>query len=453
MINLKTIYGFNSFINCSDSLLNIDLRFSVDNRRLNEDNIYIAIVGEKYNPLNDIQKILDSGCRFMVYQASPENDKLVAPYSKMLVLIKVENIFSFIEQAGKAVANSFRTRGGKIIAISGSNGKTTTKEMLFHLFNSKLAANEVICTQHNNNNNLGVPFTLFQVSKRTKVAIVELGSNHPGEIELLARMLYPQFAVTTNIGDTHLEFFKDKECVLDEELKVADFTTKNFYLNLDDSLLEKRKKNLMNVKTFGYKGKDFLFTKEAQGVGVNGVVLTNSEITGSHNFFNLAVATVLAADILNLEIDSFCEAAKSFIPTKNRSEWLDYKGQRVFLDAYNANPSSMIAAISGFAEHLGSIGAKVEDACLIVGDMNELGDDASRYHEELAQEMEQFGFGMIHFVGRFAVDYAKGYKGSCEKFEDADALKKEYLGHIARYKYVFIKGSRSLQLETILDIR
>ena len=144
MINLKTIYGFQSYISSTDILLNIDMKLSEDNRKLDDESIFVAIVGEKYNPLKYLDQVIENECRFVVYEANKENDELTAPYFDKIVFIRVENIFKFIEEAGKAIANSFRTRGGRIIAIAGSNGKTTTKEMLYQILSEAMGEERVI---------------------------------------------------------------------------------------------------------------------------------------------------------------------------------------------------------------------------------------------------------------------------------------------------------------------
>ncbi|MBT4790853.1 MAG: UDP-N-acetylmuramoyl-tripeptide--D-alanyl-D-alanine ligase [Halobacteriovoraceae bacterium] len=452
MINLKSIYGFRSFISSTDILLNIDLSFSVDNRKLDDENIFIAIVGERFNPLDHIEKIISSECRFVIYEANPENDLKTECFKKHLVFIRVENIISFIEEAGKAVANNFRTKGGKIIAISGSNGKTTTKEMLYHLLSDVFGDEKVICTQKNNNNHLGVPFTLFDIRERTLCAIVELGSNHPGEIEVLARILYPQYAVTTNIGETHLEFFNTVAAVFKEESCVEQYVENCFYQNADDVYL----KNLVTTdltKTYGFLGKDYQFKLFEGGIEVNGHRLCNQNITGDHNYFNLALAYTMALDIFNVSKKSLIESVKTFQPTKNRSEWITHKNHKIFLDAYNANPSSMLAAVDGFNAYIIKNKISLDNVCIVIGDMNELGEKSSHYHVETGKKLNLHKFGQAYFVGIYAKQYAEGYQQSCKCFESTKEVIAEYDNLFAKYKYVFIKGSRSLQLESILDIR
>lgn len=450
MINLKELGLLNNFVGSTDRLMNVDLQLATDSRLLNEENIFIAIVGKKFNPLEHLDKVYDSGCRFVIYEKNNENEKLVQPHAKKLVFVQVKNMEEFIQEAGRVVAAKFKHRGGSIIAISGSNGKTTTKEMLFHILSKSVGEKKVICTQKNFNNHLGVPFTLFQINEETKYAIVELGSNHPGEIKVLCEILKPQYGVTTNIGDTHLEFFQNRENVFKEEGILHKYAGTKFFLNMDDALLSTIQ-NQESFHSYGVNSDQEKLGFKMNSVSINKVIVQNKNITGQHNFYNLAVAYIIAREVLG-DPSKIQEYAESFVPTKNRSEWLSINNQNIYLDAYNANPSSMILAVKGFADHLGSIGAKENESCLIIGDMNELGNDAGRYHEELGESLNKFKFGKVVFVGRHALDYDKKFSGSSILLNTSVELKNSYSKCIAEYKYVFIKGSRSLQLETILDI-
>lgn len=451
MLNLKTILGLECFIESSDRFLGLDLKVSVDNRELSEDHIFVAIVGQRYNPLEHLDKVYESGCRFLVYENNESNDQLAAKYKEKLVLIKVKNIEDFIQQAGRAVANTFRCRGGKIIAISGSNGKTTTKEMLTHILKSALGDNAIICTQKNNNNHLGVPFTLFQIEKESMFAIVELGSNHPGEIEHLCQMIQPNLGVTTNIGETHLEFFHNLDNVFKEESTLKDYVSELFFVNKDDDYLKAL--DLLNAVEFGQEAKDFKFEFNAGVAKLNNLIVENEFIFGEHNFRNLMLSIAIAHKLLGEKIGQLIKYASEFKPTFNRSQIIDTGKQKVFLDAYNANPTSMKIAIDEFLKHCASIGAAPEDICLVIGDMNELGEQSTQLHQDLAKYIDHSKVSHVLFIGRYSDAYGSCYKGAHTCFSDVSKDKDEVKQLIAKYKFVFIKGSRSLQLEAILDIR
>ena len=421
-----------------------ELNIKVDNRMLDKDSLFIAIKGERFNPLEHLEMVVKSGCKYVLCEK--QHEKLTKDYEKSLNFIFVDDIVLAIQDLGHKVAQQFKNRGGKIIAISGSNGKTTTKEMLFHLLDT-VHPSEVICTQKNNNNHLGVPFSLFQIKKETKYAIIELGSNHPGEIETLCKISIPDFGVTTNIGATHLEFFGTLENVLKEEATLGHYADV-FLMNADDELL-KSFSTEKKVIQFGEAGLDYKFEfPNPQEVKVNHNLLANTRITGRHNFINLAVAFVLAKLLDSEKIENYIDAAKSFQPTANRSQWVEWNGVETFLDAYNANPSSMQASVSGFMEKIGDS----EQVVLVLGDMNELGKDAAKFHIETGKFLTQYPKSQKVFIGKWADNYAEGLGLDCFCFGSVQEASNDLKNLSQQVKFALIKGSRSLQLETILDI-
>ena len=450
MVNLQALKKLSTVTDLSSSE-DRKLCVDVDNRLLNSDSLFIAIVGQKYNPLNDLEKVIASGCEFVAYEKNENNDEFINSYTEKINFIAVTDITLFIQEVGKLVADEFRNVGGKIIAISGSNGKTTTKEMLYHIIN-EVKRKKVICTQKNNNNHLGVPFTLFQIRPETEYAIIELGSNHPGEIEVLCNIVSPQFGVTTNIGDTHLEFFGDRKSVFEEEGFLHKTTSTCFFKNCDDSYLENITKNDAVVE-YGVDGNDYNFDFNIDSVFVNNIEIKNSQITGKHNYTNLAVSFMIAKHLKVGTDEDLVFAANSFVPTSNRSQWIDFDEKKVFLDAYNANPSSMKLSLNGFLEKAIQMGGNESTIAIIAGDMNELGENASDFHREVGDFILDKGILTNIFIGKFADDYVADGKAHTFKFESVDALSPHLNELTKSTKYLFIKGSRSLQLERILDIK
>ncbi len=432
---------------------NYKLDISTDSRSINPGQTFLAITGEKFNAMNFLNSIVDKKVKLVIYTDTSENNQIVEKYKNDFVFIKTKNSILFLQEITRILSDRFQDNGGKLIAISGSNGKTTTKEMLYHLL--KTVHPETICTQKNNNNHIGVPLTLLQITSKTKYAIVELGSNHPGEIETLCNIVNPKYGVTTNIGDTHLEFFENRENVFKEEGYLY-YAVKNcgkeknlFFQNIDDEFLQTLDREDF-VSTYGLCPSDdqFFIDKEKLLIKNNSheYTLNNRFITGKHNFYNLCLAFVVAKSLDPANTQKFISSCENFKPTANRSEWIVKDNSKIFLDAYNANPSSMRAAIDGFLDVAG------KDYCLIIGDMNELGRGASKYHADLATELRGRGIKNIYFVGRHANDFQSGYSDA-KVYSTAKELKSEFLKSILNnYKYIFIKGSRSLQLESILDI-
>jgi UDP-N-acetylmuramoyl-tripeptide--D-alanyl-D-alanine ligase len=179
---------------------------------------------------------------------------------------------------------------------------------------------------------------------------------------------------------------------------------------------------------------------------------SNDHITGRHNKLNLITCVFIASHFYPELKAQIQKAASEFRPTKNRSEWIDFEGRQIYLDAYNANPSSMKAALEGYRESLIEQGLELDQACVVLGDMNELGDSTALYHQDVATFAHSLGFDHIYFVGRFSQYYLKGFPGGIGRSSTAE-FKAEFRGEILnKYRIHFIKGSRSLQLESLFDI-
>ncbi len=458
MINLSELNTLPSFVSFSKEL-NEDpkVELSSDTRSYKSPEVFLAITGEKFNAVNFIGQVVDKGCNYIIYSDSDVNNKLVEAYSDKCTFIKTKDSIRFLQDFTNLIANKFKAKGGKLIGISGSNGKTTTKEMLFHVLEG--LDKQTICTQKNNNNHIGVPLTLLQITGQTKFGIIELGSNHPGEIKTLCEIADPNIGVTTNIGDTHLEFFENRANVFLEEGYLYHHQKSNtcdetqFFVNEDDEFL-KTYQSRKGCISYGFNGADYKFDISRNFALINNgnktYKISNSNITGEHNFYNLCVAFMMAKEISEFSTDKLLALCESFSPTQNRSQWISHNSVDIFLDAYNANPSSMRAAINGFLSHI----ENAQDSCLILGDMNELGENAKRYHREIGEHLKSSSAGKVVFVGRFAEDYNAGCSGLGSSYLTVDELTDEFKKSILNnFKYVFIKGSRSLQLERLLDIK
>jgi UDP-N-acetylmuramoyl-tripeptide--D-alanyl-D-alanine ligase len=442
------------------------LNFCTDTRKYAHPSAFVAIPGVKVNPLDVISDLLGKGCPVVFYQEdSVNNDKateLKASYPQT-EFVPVSDSVTFLQEISHHHIKEWKTKNPRntIFAISGSNGKTTHKEMLSFLLKEVLAG-KVIATEKNNNNHLGVPLTLLGVTDATEMVVLELGSNHPGEIKVLCDIAEPNAGLTTNIGATHLEFFGSEEKVYEEEAylfhAVNDVTHgKGFFLiNNDDPFLKRlaptagsivygeasdvqaRIKFLEGGAELHYKGQQ--------------LVALNSHITGKHNKLNLITCLFIACHFYPEHKVAFVEACNNFRPTKNRSEWIQFEGRSVYLDAYNANPSSMKAALQGFKESVLEQGFSLSDSCIVLGDMNELGDSTPQYHKEVGAYVNELGFPNVFYIGRFSSHYLSGDPRGHTKTSSAE-FKNEYRSDcLKKFSIHFIKGSRSLQLESLFDI-
>lgn len=464
MINLDHIKNCPSVNGKND--LEGKLNFFTDTRKYQNPGAFVAIPGAKVNPLDVISSLLETGCPLVVYQSSVENhtkvEVLKAKYPGTQFL-EVSDSVTFLQELTNLHIREWKKSriGNTVFAISGSNGKTTHKEMLSHILKEVLSG-KIVATEKNNNNHLGVPLTLLGVTEETRTVVLELGSNHPGEIKVLCDIAEPNSGITTNIGATHLEFFGSEEKVFEEEgylyHAVKNVTSgKGFYLiNIDDQFL-RRFQPFPGAVTYG---EDPLAMAKISyldfGARINfqgqTFIAENKSITGKHNKLNLVTCLFIACQLYPEHKERFVEACKTFLPTKNRSEWIEFEGSSIYLDAYNANPSSMKAALDGFKDSVLSQGKKLSESCIVLGDMNELGDSTPQYHREIGEYVKHLGFPNVFFIGRFAHHYQQGYPQGMTRSSSAD-FKNEYRKDcLKKYRVHFIKGSRSLQLESLFDI-
>lgn len=437
-----------------------------DTRLYQHPQIFIAFPGARHNPLDHLEDLLAKNCPLVIYQNDSGNQEKAHAFRQKFpatTFVQVTDSITFAQELSRLHALAWRTSvpGRTLFAISGSNGKTTHKEMLAFILGQVFGTDKIVATEKNNNNHLGVPLTLFRLNPNSLSCVLELGSNHPGEIKVLCDIAKPNAGLVTNIGATHLEFFGTEENVFLEEGWLFQAVAKEtqgqgfFLQNLDDPFLGTLKKTA-GTRTFSRQsGADFQIHPTSDGVEIRGqqqVLISNSALTGGHNKQNMAVAWIIATTLFPESRDLFTRAAQAFRPTKNRSEWCEFRGHHVYLDAYNANPSSMKVAIEGFFDWLNAHDISQENALLILGDMNELGEHAPEYHREVGEFLKRWPATEPVFVGRFAQDYKMGRKGG-HAFTDAAQFRRVAWDSMTQSKtHLFIKGSRSLQLESLLVI-
>jgi UDP-N-acetylmuramoyl-tripeptide--D-alanyl-D-alanine ligase len=468
VIKASEIKNYSSFLECTQQLKDNVVTLCTDTRSYDGELIFLAITGERFNGFEFAEQMIAKGCKNIIFTKSKINDELFKGYFQKFPecnFIKVTDSIKFLQEHTRNISDKFIAKGNKLICISGSNGKTTTKEMLYSILDNIVG--KTIRTLKNNNNHIGVPLTLLQINEDIKYAVVELGSNRPGEIKTLCNIANPNYGVTTNIGYTHMEFFPTLEDVFKEEGYLFEYMSKHvkhdkkkFFLNRDDQFLSTLNDEAFCISygendennTYHFDIKDSHAKITTEGVSYE---IANANITGKHNFYNLCVSIIISHQATGVGFPQILEAAKNFSPTSNRSQWVELESSKVFLDAYNANPSSMRAALQGFRDRVSTLDGSLKNCCVILGDMNELGSNASSFHSELGSEVCDMNFGQSIFVGRFAQDYAHTIenKNNVLCYDAAEKLKNDFRKNIINnFKYVFIKGSRSLQLESLIDI-
>ena len=332
-----------------------------------------------------------------------------------------------------------------IIALTGSNGKTTTKELINATLSEKY---KTIATVGNLNNHIGVPLTLLSMTSETEIGIVEMGANHLKEIELLSQIAQPDYGYITNFGKAHLEGFGSIEGVIKGKCELYTYLISNkktIFINSED-VIQKEKTLNANTYSFGNKNEDnvpisFESAQQKVMVSYNGYKI-QSQLIGAYNFNNIAAAITIAK-FFKVDDTLIKTAIESYIPTNNRSQIVQKGNSKIILDAYNANPSSMSAALHNFNSL-----SDINKVC-ILGDMFELGKDAEKEHQTIANLCIDLDFEMVYLIGEnfFNTEVASKKLKQFKSFEEFKTFFK-----LSPKTSVLIKGSRGMALERVLDL-
>ncbi|APQ16670.1 UDP-N-acetylmuramoyl-tripeptide--D-alanyl-D-alanine ligase [Maribacter hydrothermalis] len=407
---------------------------STDTRKIKENDIFFALKGDNFNGNIYAQKALDSGASIAII----DEEKYFIDDRTILV----EDVLTTLQQ----LANYHRKYSkAQVISLTGSNGKTTTKELI----NAVLCKTyKTIATKGNLNNHIGVPLTLLTIQPDTEIAIVEMGANHLKEIEFLCKIAEPDFGYITNFGKAHLEGFGGVEGVIKGKSELYEYLIKNnksIFLNADDPIQLDKLKNY--TKKYGFSSVNSKYYNiemtEAQPFVNIQVENTNikTNLIGSYNFHNCCAAITIAK-YFNVELSEIKTALENYTPDNNRSQIINTKGLYVILDAYNANPSSMKVAIENF-NSLNNL-----HKTMILGDMFELGESAEEEHQNIVELTKNMNFDQVFFVGE------NFYKTQTDaiKLRNFDELKVFIKNNtIKANSAILIKGSRGMALERVLD--
>ena len=407
-----------------------------DTRKITRGCLFFALTGDNFNGNEFAQEALDKGAYKVVidqidYHKNTGETILCASSLKML----------------QKLANYHRKQINiPIIAITGSNGKTTTKELIHAVLSQKY---KIIATKGNLNNHIGVPLTLLSMNSETEIGIVEMGANHLKEIEKLCEITLPDYGYITNYGKAHLEGFGSLKGVIKgktELYKHIKEHDKIVFVNANDPKQLLYSQGLKRV-TFGNKQQDSnIRLKDASYtlVVVYEDVEIQSNLIGLYNFPNIASAIAIG-DYFKVSKENIKSAIEDYIPTNNRSQLIEKGTNKIILDAYNANPTSMIAALENFKQ------AKGENKILFLGDMFELGEDSEREHQIIVNFLEENPMGITYLIGSnfFKTKTTKEYIHTLKTF---DELKKQLTDNCPENSYILIKASRGMALERILEL-
>lgn len=407
-----------------------------DTRKLQSGDIYFSLKGDHFDGNKFAQQALDQGASYAVI----DDETYIIDEKTILV----DNVLETLQ----ALALHHRMQFDiPFIAITGSNGKTTTKELLMSVLKTKYIT---YATEGNLNNHIGVPLTILKIKKDAQMAIIEMGANHQKEIESYCKIAKPNYALINNCGKAHLEGFGGIEGVRKGKGELFDFIRENggtIFLNTDFDYLLEMAKGIDKQISYGsvqadYVGKIFSNNPFLQVAitTLNKECLIKTQLVGDYNFANV-MAAVCVGSYFDISIDKIKIALEAYSPSNSRSQLIKKDSNTIILDAYNANPTSMHAAIKNFTQ------SDYPNKVLILGAMMELGDESIEEHQQLIKQIEETNWNKVVLVGG---DFKK-INHPFLYFDKAEDAAQWYKNQIWKNTAILIKGSRSFAMEKVLN--
>jgi len=396
-----------------------------DSRKIEKDNIFFALKGDNFNGNLFAEKAIQKGCSHAVIDEKE--------FQKNEQYILVNDVLKCLQKLSTYHRQQLNC---SVIGITGTNGKTTTKELIYAVLNTQYKTN---ATQGNLNNHIGVPLTLLSTPTETEMLIIEMGANHPGEIAFLSDIAKPNFGIITNIGKAHLEGFGGHEGVVKTKSELYHYIKNNggkLFVNAKDELLLNLSENIEQTT----------YSNHSQFLSANPFVefsykktKISTKLIGAYNYPNLAAACCIGK-YFGITMSNCKRAIESYIPTNNRSQTeKSNKGNTLILDAYNANPSSMHVALESLQQ------MKTANKAAILGDMLELGNDSLYEHQEIIELLKQLKLKSIFLVGK---EFQKT-TNSFLSFTNTNELKKWLQSNPITDSTILLKGSRAIRLEEL----
>ena len=424
---------------------------TTDSRDCPEGSIFLALKGESFNGNKFALQALEKGCSYAIVDEDLENlDNLSNR------IIKVDNCLQTFKDLAREHRRQFDI---PVIGITGTNGKTTTKELVAAVLSQKF---NVLYTQGNFNNDVGVPKTLFRLTKEHEIAVIEMGASHPGDIKTLAETAEPTCGLITNVGKAHLQGFGSFEGVIKTKCELYDFLRTRedglIFINADNNILVDQiddeeeiwlspySTNPDNQYTcisgeiiacdpfLKFRWREPLMTLEEEGRSTKWHKV-QTKLIGSYNIDNLLAAIAVG---INFGVDrkKICAALEEYTPSNNRSQMTITEKNHLVVDAYNANPTSMQAALDNFRR------MEVPHKMAILGQMGELGAESDAEHHQLVADLEASGFEEVWLVGDNFADIPCAFR----KFHDVEEVKAAIREQQPEGRYILIKGSNSNKL-------
>ncbi len=410
---------------------------STDTRKIEKNQLFFCLKGENFNGNLYAEEALKKGAKYVVADEKHFDHQNI---------ILVDNSLKALQKLASFHRTHLKT---PILSLTGSNGKTTTKELINAVLSKKFNTKATI---GNLNNHIGVPLTLLTFNENTEFGIVEMGANHMKEIALLSKISQPNYGYITNIGKAHLEGFGSEENILKGKTELYDYLKENngsIFLNTEDDKLTTKADGLNNITFSTNENSDYSIKltncNPMVEVRFNDTPI-KSNLIGSYNFTNIAAAITIGAHF-NIATHLIKEAIEDYVPTMNRSQIIKKGTNQIILDAYNANPSSMIVAV----ENIENLNNNLKKT-VIIGDMFELGTYANQEHQKIVEELskEESTIESAIIVGENFYE-TKVTSKKIQKFANTEDVTNYLKNNKIENNNILIKGSRGMKLEKILE--
>ena len=407
-------------------------KISIDSRKIENGTIFFAFSGENFDAAIKAEDAIQNGAAaVMVEKKEYENiDKNI---------FYVPSTLDFLQKLALFHRRQLQI---PIIGLTGSNGKTTTKELISSVLARKYKTQY---TFGNLNNHIGVPLTLLSITKEHEMAVIEMGANHQKEIELLCSLAEPNIGYITNFGKAHLEGFGGFEGVIKGKLELYDYLKENdqtILVNEADEIQREKTKNYSRKITFGADDSQYYFEKFVEN-NLVGIIYKGqkiqSNLTGDYNFTNICAAVSLGLHF-DIDFEEIKSAIENYKPTNMRSQVVEKNGKTLVLDTYNANPSSMVLSLNNFSQFTGS-------KTVIIGDMLELGEESVTEHQKIWELAQSLNLDEIITVGSIF----KQVNPSEKSFKNTDEFIEYLKQNPIKNKNILLKGSRGIALEKVIE--
>ncbi|MBA3673565.1 MAG: UDP-N-acetylmuramoyl-tripeptide--D-alanyl-D-alanine ligase [Chitinophagaceae bacterium] len=408
-----------------------------DTRKLKEGDLFFALKGPNFNGNHFAIQALNAGAAYVIADEnlSFSDDRI----------IRIPDVLLTLQQLAKHHREQFNNI--PFVAITGSNGKTTTKELVHQVLS---ASYKTYTTEGNLNNHIGIPLTILKIKKDAEMAVIEMGANHQKEIEGYCSYAMPTHGLITNCGKAHLEGFGSEEGVRKGKGELFEFLKEHngiAFVNGDDNYIKEMSTGIKNIITYGtlqgfitgraVSNSSLLEVEVIKGTDISSI---KTQLVGQYNLLNVLAAVAIGKHF-NIADEKIKAAIENYTPSNSRSQLITMGTNKIILDAYNANPASMKAAIENFAQMPGT------NKILLIGSMMELGNESKKEHEALIRLIEKYKWSNVILVG----NNFKNIRHSYFYFDDASKAKAWLNNQQLQNSQILIKGSRSMEMEKILE--